>query len=296
MVHAHGSASHTVVEKVRHQCEEAGITLDCVPLEGASPLDAQFYTCVIVVLPAILDKDWPQFVVRLDDLLRGYRSVRRQGLAALLDREVAWHRAGVVQAIGPRAVVWHPMLSDSQQRICVRHYASDPIDVLRPYTRSAVPATDGEPVAVDPTMDGDARCLPSWRYLRGWGVGGIHAVPLLRQRVETCREHFEDQRYPALYRPVPGLYSNRLAMILDDISYTPTERERKTYLENGARVWRYVLRELRKVEPAFARPNERTNTRDATKDLRLFYAALCPVDEYLKLLPENEWESRFMDE
>ena len=45
-----------------------------------------------------------------------------------------------------------------------------------------------------------------------------------------------------------------------------------------------------------ARPNERTNTRDAQKDLRLFYAALCPLDEYLRLIPETEWESRFMDD
>lgn len=296
MVHPQGSASHAVAEKVRRQCEGAGITLDSVPLDATSPDDTHFYTCVIVVLPSILDKDWPQFVVRLDDLLRGYRSVRRQGLTALLDRAIPWHRAGVVQLIGPRAVIWHPMLSESQQRICVRHDVSDAIDVLRPYDRSQPPESDNLLVGVDPSLDGDARCLPSWRYLQTWGVSSIRAVPVLRQRVENCREHFEDDRYPALFRPVPGLYVNRLTMILDDVPYLPTERERKTYLENGARVWRYVLRELKKVEPGFARPNERTNTRDAQKDLRLFYAALCPLDEYLRLIPETEWESRFMDE
>ena len=267
-----------------------------MPIERCVPERALLYTCLIVVLPTRLDRDWPQLAARVDSLLCRYRLIRPDGLKALLDGQVDWHLAGVIQVIGPRAIIDHPMLAESRQRICVRHPLSvDPVDVLRPYDRtSSVGVVDAVPV--DPTMDGDARCLPTWRYLRTWGISGIRSVPALRIRVEDCREHFEDERYPALYRPVPGLEANRLSMILDNIPYQPTEIERKTYLENGARVWRYVLKELRKVEPRFARPNERTNTRDAQKDLRLFYAALCPLDEFLKLLPEPEWDTRFKDE
>lgn len=268
-----------------------------MPLDRCVPERALLYTCLVVVLPTRLDRDWPQLAARLDNLLCRYRLVRPDGLRALLGGQVDWHLAGVVQVIGPRAIIDHPMLADSQQRICVRHpLSAEPVDVLRPFDRSApVSVAVAEPM-VDPTLDGDARCLPTWRYLRSWGVSSIRSIPTLRIRVEDCREHFEDERYPALYRPVPGLDANRLSMILDNLHYQPTEVERKTYLENGARVWRYVLKELRKVEPQFARPNERTNTRDAQKDLRLLYAALCPLDEYLKLLPETEWDSRFLAE
>jgi hypothetical protein len=296
LVHAQGSAPLATVEQVRRQCDDAGITTDSMPIDACGPDDTHIYTCLVVVLPTILDQSWPIFAARLDELLRRYRTVRRAGLKALLDRQIPWHRAGVVQLIGPRAIISHPMLSETQQRVCVRHYLSPaPLDVLLPYNPSAPPPSR-QPIIIDPTLDGDARCLPSWRYLQTWGVTSIRSIPTLRLHVEACREHFEDQRYPALYRPVPGLDANRLSMILDNHTYHPTARERKTYLENGARVWRYVLRELRKVEPTFARPNERTNTRDAQKDLRLFYAALCPLDEYLKLIPDNEWDVRFKDD
>lgn len=290
LVHARGSAPLAIVEQVRHQCEEAGITLDTVPIESCVPEDGPLYTGLILVLPTNLDENWPQLVTRLDALVRRYRLTRRQGLKALLDRQVEWHRAGVVQAIGPRAILAHPMLSTTQQQICVRHYLSpDPPNILHPYSRSAAP-----PPTVDGTLDGDARCLPTWRYLRTWGILNITSIPALRAQIETCRAHFEDQRFPALYRPIPGIPANRLSIILDAIPHKPTTIERKTYLENGARVWRYVRDELRKLEPTFNRPNERTNTRDAQKDLRLLYAALCPLDEYLKLLPQSEWEPRFM--
>src|SRR6266545_4392275 len=133
LVHARGSGPLALVEKVRHQCEEARITVNTVPIDECVPERALLYTCLIVVLPAMLDKRWPQLALRLDNLLCRYRNFRPQGLKALLDGQVEWHLAGVVQVIGPRAIVEHPMLADSQRRICVPHHLSaDPVNVLRP--------------------------------------------------------------------------------------------------------------------------------------------------------------------
>jgi hypothetical protein len=49
---------------------------------------------------------------------------------------------------------------------------------------------------------------------------------------------------------------------------------RKAYTENGARVYRHVRDELRKIAPELARPNGKEETRGAQKDLHKLYTGL----------------------
>lgn len=53
---------------------------------------------------------------------------------------------------------------------------------------------------------------------------------------------------------------------------------RKAYKESGARVYRIVIEELRKIVPELARPDGREGKKDAQKDLGRLYRNLRIID------------------
>jgi len=53
-------------------------------------------------------------------------------------------------------------------------------------------------------------------------------------------------------------------------------------MENGARVCRNVIKELREIVPELARPDGRGNTKDAQKQLRRLYRGLRIIESYMR--------------
>lgn len=287
-----------VANAVLRQCERAGITVDVVPLDELDPQDASSYPGLLIALPTSLDDSWPQQCATITGLIEAYRARRRDGLDTLLHKRCSWHRAGVIQLIGPRAIVDHPALREAASRTCARQYLGRPVDVIRVYDPAAWTARTALTLAppADPSTDGDARLRPLWQYLCSWHISAISSVPLLLDVIEQCRAFYENPAFPAMYRPVAGMELNRLSFILDGHPYSPTPQERTSWHENGARAWRRVEEQLRQVEPELARPAGRANTRGAQKDLHHLYLALRTLADYLHLLPPHEWESRFKNE
>lgn len=123
-----------------------------------------------------------------------------------------------------------------------------------------------------------------WCEVQAWGVTDIRHVPKLRKCIDDFRNYYEDRRFSQVYRPVPGLHRNRLDIILDGPDDIVTG-DRKTWAENGARVCRRVLIELKKIVPELTRPGRR-NTKDAQKQLRRLYRNLRVIDDYMRGLDE----------
>jgi hypothetical protein len=138
-----------------------------------------------------------------------------------------------------------------------------------------------EHLVVGEVCDENIRRL--WRDVQAWGVTEIHDVPRLRKRIDDCRDHYESGRFSQLYRPISEVPRNRLDIILDG----PDDQvvgNRKTWMENGARVCRNVVKELNELVPGLARPGRRSNTKDAQKQLRRLYRNLRIIENYLRNL------------
>jgi len=113
------------------------------------------------------------------------------------------------------------------------------------------------------------------------GVTDIHDVPRLRKCIDDCRDHYESSRFSQLYRPISEVPRNRLDIILDGPE-GQVVGNRKTWMENGARVCRNVIKELNKVVPALTRPGGRKATKDAQKQLRRLYRNVRIIENYLR--------------
>lgn len=116
-----------------------------------------------------------------------------------------------------------------------------------------------------------------WQRVQQWGVTSLGDVPKLLACINARVEFYEDPSKFALYRPNPNIARNRLALVLhgpDDVI-----GDRKTWTENGARVWRDVYEEMKKVVPTLSRP-EPPGAKGATQALRSFYRDLRLLDAH----------------
>ena len=131
--------------------------------------------------------------------------------------------------------------------------------------------------------DEDVHRAMTW--IREWGAD-VADVPRLHACIEECRDHFENPRFPALYRPVSSLPHNRLSFILDGVAHELTPQQRKTWTENGARVTRFTIARMKQIVPALRRPVG--GIKGAQADLRGFYMHILVVDAYMKVVPEQD--------
>ena len=127
-------------------------------------------------------------------------------------------------------------------------------------------------------------------YLRSWGILDLQAVPDLLVCLEGCRADYEKPDLPGLYRPSRDWQRNRLDLILDGPDIPVGDSARKTWNENGARVWREVYAELQRVHPGLRRPG-RLNAPGAQKDLRRLYESLKIVEVWLRTTPLRSADS-----
>jgi hypothetical protein len=283
VVYGSGSESEDTVVHLRKQCLIRGIGVVVHPIGEIRQVRHDRFPGLVVVLPSRLADPVP--VLRpFARLIVDYRARRPEGLASIIDGSCAWFDAGVVHVIGRRVIMHHPEMGITRDRVCAWHYTDESglPDLFQPYTRRLVVAAQPrEHVVADEVRDENIARL--WRDVQAWGVTDIHDVPRLRKCIDECRNHYESRRFPQLYRPISEVPRNRLDIILDG----PDDQvvgNRKTWMENGARVCRNVIKELNKIVPTLTRPGGSKTTKDAQKQLRRLYRNLRVIENYLRNL------------
>jgi hypothetical protein len=281
LIYGNGPDSEDAGLQVREQCIAHGVDFRLCPIDEVEQVRLDRFTGLVVVLPA-QSAALPAALRPFARLIVDYRARRPEGLESILNDSCEWFDAGVVQLIGRRTTMRDPGMKPALDRVCVQHYTdeSGKPDVFQPYTTRSlmlVQQQDEEPA--DDVCDESIKRL--WCDVQIWGVTDMRHVPKLRKCIDDFRNHYENERFSQLYRPIPSLARNRLDIILDG----PRDAvigDRKTWMENGARVCRDVLKELKKIVPKLTRPGGRDNTKDAQKQLCRLYRNLRIIDNYMR--------------
>lgn len=285
VVYGSGPDSEDAGLEVRKQCITRGVDLVFYPIDEVGQVRLDRFASLVVVLPSELSGPLAALQA-FARLIVDYRARRPEGLASILNGSCEWFNAGVVQAVGRRTIMRHPGMMPALDRVCVRHYTdgSGLLDVFQPYTTERfglMQQLDEEPVG--DVRDESIKRL--WCDVQAWGVSDIRHVLKMRRCIDDFRDYYENGRFSQLYRPIPGLARNRLDIILDG-PHDAIIGDRKTWMENGARVCRDVLKELKKIVPELTRPDGRDSTRDAQKQLCRLYRNLRIIDNYIRGLAD----------
>jgi hypothetical protein len=287
VVYGSGPDSEDTAVHIRKQCITRGIGVVVHPIDEIRHVRLDRFPGLVVVLPSELAD--PSAGLRpFTRLIVDYRARRPEGLASIIDGSCEWFDAGVVHVVGRRVIMQHPGMWITRDRVCARHYTDETglpdlfQPYTQPYTRNLVIAQQpDEQLAAGEVRDENIGRI--WRDVQAWGVTDIQDVPRLRKCIDDYRDQYESMRFSQLYRPISDINRNRLDIILDgpDDSVVGS---RKTWMENGARVCRNVMKELKKIVPELARPGRRDNTKDAQKQLRRLYRNLRIIESYLRHL------------
>jgi hypothetical protein len=274
-----GPRTEDVARQIAEDCVARTVHVDLRPIDEIAHLTVVFYLALIVVLPSAPMTDVARTLQPFKRLILDYRARRPNGLRSLQQGHCEWFTVGVVQVCGLRGIMQHPQtkaLLDSAA-VCVKHYIDDfepTVDVFKPYdSEFHIPDPDPEP-------DNDVyrkSIEDAWNAIQKWGVTDMQKVPDLRQCIDECRDHYETNRFPALYRPnshAPN--SNMLDLILNG----PHDviGDRTAWLENAARVCRYVREQLQREIPELEPPS----TRRVQQQLRQLYQSLRIVEKTMR--------------
>ncbi|MDQ2880458.1 MAG: hypothetical protein M3Y48_04130 [Actinomycetota bacterium] len=287
VIYGHGPASEDAAKQVCEECTLHGVDTKCCAIDQVASINLAYFTALVLVLPSARTASLLSTLEQFVRAILSYCARRPYGLNELLYGNCAWYEAGVIHVIGLRGIMQHPRVKSALARDCVKYYLDDldPPDLFKAY--------DGQKVdlAHTSTQNSDAHIFCGnderadidsiWRYLQSWGLTSSENVPQIRKCIEGCRDRYEDDRFPALRRPNPNApSSNMLDLILDGPHVVVGDP--KTWMENGARVWRYVERRIREIEPNFHRPKG-AKKRGAQAALRQFYLNLRIISDYISL-------------
>lgn len=278
VIYGSGPDSEDTATQVREQCLARGIDVVLCPIDEIRQVRLDRFVGLVVVLPSQL-ANLSAALRPFARLIGDYRARRPEGLESIINGSCEWFDAGVVQIVGQPTIIQHPEMRIALERVCARHYttASGLLDVFQPYTTpSLVPTQQLDEQPAGEVRDENIERL--WRDVQAWKVTDIRDVPKLRKRIDDFREHYEDKKFSQLRRPISNISRNRLDIILDG-PYNKVAGNRKTWMENGARVCRDVIEELRKIVPELTRPS---NTKGAQKQLRRLYRNLRIIENYMR--------------
>lgn len=262
---------------IAEKCAARGLDAEVRPIDEIGQVTLVFYLALIIVLPSAptRDEDVYKALQPFKHLIIDYRTRRPHGLKSFWEDSCKWFAVGVVQVCGLRAIMQHShakaLLNSAD--ICAKHYIDElDVDVFGVYDCTF-------PVLSDPCPGPDDNIYQkvigkAWRAVHEWGVTDIKKVPRLRQCIDRCRDHYEDPHFSQLHRPIPKRLRNRLDIILDG-PHDVVIGKSKTWQENGARVCRYVLEQLRKEVPELKPPG----TRGVQEQLRELYQNLRIVEQ-----------------
>ena len=285
VVHADDPAAAGVADGVVKACADHGVAVDKRMINAVSTVRIDRYPMLVLVLPTVPRTPASEHLRMFVDLICQFRAMRPHGLHDLLDRRCRWHEAGVIHVAGRRGVLHHRTIEPALLRygVCIVHHVDEagrkPVDVFDCFAAPPAPPRKRTPVAKGEEIQ------RAMTLIQEWGAEVRH-VPALLACLEQSRTHYENVRFPALYRPVSSLPHNRLSFILDGVPHEPTPQQRKTWTENGARVTRETIKRMQTVVPTLHRPGG--STKGAQADLRSFALHLLVVNAYLRLPPEQD--------
>lgn len=275
-----GVGTEDLAEELKKLCLAAGITVDCVPVDEIGQVaDLGAYFGLVLVLPCS-SGNVRAALKPFQVALLTYRSRHPYGLPSLLNGRRGWHQVGVVQVVGPGAVVRHPWVRSALQLACVLHEAEPDVDLLAAYHGGAIQLVTSPHARNQESFEDDLETR--WRLVRLWGVTDRDEVRRLREHLELQRRIYDDVRLPALRRPLGGAVPwNALDLILGGDWDQPAtlggaSDKDKTLKENLARVWRETFATMRTVVPGLSRPARGPG---AVRDLYQLYQALRILDD-----------------
>jgi len=267
-----GPKAEDVARRIAADCAAHAVHADVYPIDEIAQAILVFYLALIAVLPSAPTTDIAKTLQPFKRLIGDYRARRPHGLKALHQGYCQWFTIGVVQVCGLRGIMHHPQTKAllTAAEVCATHYIDDfapAVDVFTPYDSEVPTHPDQEP---DPDDDAYHKTIQdAWNAIQKWGVTDIQQVPSLRKCIEQCRHHYETNRFSALYRPNPQTpNSNMLDLILNGPHQTVGDRT--AWLENAARVCRYVKQQLQRHVPELEYPT----TRGVQEQLRQLYQNL----------------------
>jgi hypothetical protein len=282
IVHGTGAKSEDIANSIVERCTGRHVATRLRTIDDISDLNLGTYTGLTLSLPSILVPDVKDALKPFADLVVDYRARKRPGLDLILNGSCPWFDVGDVRLIGPRALIHHSMMKTARAHACAVHYIDndlEEIDVFELYTNrglSLVRQPSEEPGG-DIAAENIQRVL---RRIEGWGVKTAD-IPAILDHIDRFRDHYEDERFSQLHRPIPGLLRNRLDIILDG-PHDVIIGTSKTWQENGARVARELRTELQKFFPGIARPGNLDKKKDSVKALAGFYRDLKIITKYMR--------------
>lgn len=288
VVYGHGTHAEARARQAAGRCHARGVHFELVAVDEVAGRDLSYYMALIVFLPSVPSDELPTSSIdKIVDIIKTYRARRPYNLTSLLDGSRQWFKVGVVQVFGTTDAYDHARLQSVSKQICLVHYVEDdePVDPFAVYQTHGQPPSS-RPESTDQLIR-STRTLQA--YLHSWGLSVPEDVSRAREGIEGCRSHYENPRYTALYRPIPGRDLNRLDFLLDEPG--TQGRNHKKWMENGARTARDVFKELERQFPDLNRPNGRASTKDAQQDLRKLYQALRAFEAVSKVTSRSSRHS-----
>lgn len=173
-------------------------------------------------------------------------------------------------------------MKTARAHACALHYIDDDLkdfDVFELYMNQGL-ALVREPTEQPDGDIADENIQRALRRIQSWGVETTD-IPMVLDCINGFRDHYEDERFSQLYRPIPGLLRNRLDIILDgpqDVIIGTA----KTWQDNGARVIRELRSELNKLFPGITRPGNADRKKDSVKALIELYRDLRIIEKYMQ--------------
>lgn len=256
IVYGSGPQSEDIALAAAQQCRAEKIHTRVRPIDEIRGVSTSTYRALLAVLPSYSDDlKIRESLEPFARLVCNYRKHLPAGLSAIARRAVDPLDAGVISLAGDRVLLHHPVMRGALARACHAHELDqvETIDVFHPFRdientqAPRLPWDDSD--LTDVTRDG---LHHAWTQLTHWGITNPSIVTPLLVCIQTCCSYYDNPVKPQLSRPHPNIDKNRLQIILTDpdLEYG----ESKTWNENGARVWRYVLGQLQRVDPNIRRP------------------------------------------
>lgn len=291
LIHAQDSESTQLAQLIKTQCDGAGIEARLTAIKDVRLGTLHSYTALAVILTRAARLGSPSEASMLADIVRVYRDYRPDGLKAVLDSQVEWYRAGVVQIvfIGAEHEARHPaftVLNEACRRLFVPDSGAKALGVVGNLFDLYAPT----PAPYDPQQAVIDGVLDQWRLLRKWGVSSPGDVPAIRAIIAKQLERYSNKDvFAKLAEPWPGATENRLQMVLENPTLVlppkhntgknsdEIRNNRNLFQGDGARACRLTLKLIKQSFPSIARPPV-SDPRYLMVDFRDFAAALRSVD------------------
>jgi hypothetical protein len=283
-IHGAGAECEDIASNIMERLASHRVAARLRPIDEIFDLNLVTYTGLALVLPSTVLTNVVDVLKPFADLVVDYRARRRPGLELILNGSRKWFDVGDVRLIGPRALIQHGMMKTARAHACALHYIDgglEAVDILEVYRNRGLALVRETTEQPDTDIDIDiANIQRTLRRIESWGVE-VDEIPLIIGCIDRFRDHYENERFSQLYRPIPGRHRNRLDIILDG-PHDIVIGDAKTWQDNGARVVREVRSELYKLFPRITRPGNADKTKDAVKAFTGFYRDLQIIDKYTR--------------